>query len=286
MTGFGYETFNLSQTNYTLEIKTLNSRHLEVKVNLPESLSGLEIKIHEKVKKFFSRGQVLISLKEHTNVIESESLIFNYELIEQYITQIDKLKQVYQLKGDLDLESLLKLPNIISFKETSDYQKVETYLLSYLDKVCELVLKSREKEGSQLKLDLLKRSQLLREYLLQIKERLPIIEKAYRERVNKRLLELTNDLSIETHINQEIALLIEKNDITEEVIRLESHLKLLEEALHLNTVIGRRLEFIIQEIQREINTVGSKSNDALLSESVIDFKAELEKIKEQIQNIE
>lgn len=286
MTGFAYVSFNFNHINYTLEIKSLNNRFLDIKINLPETLSNLEMTIHQAVKGYFSRGNIQVTLKEVMHLTQSESVTFDTALIERYLKEIDALKQNYDLKGELSLDSIVQLPNVIAFNERKTSKELESILLSHIVEVCELVVESRKKEGEHLKADLLARSKSLSELLSQIDLRLPLIEKAYKKRISERVLEITNDELIEAHIKQEIALLVEKNDVTEEVTRLRSHLGLFAETIELDRAVGRKLEFIVQEIHREINTVGSKANDALLSEYVIDFKGELEKIREQIQNIE
>ncbi len=286
MTGFAYETFHLNKVNYTLEIKTVNSRYLDIKINLPENYSSLEMAIQKILKKHFSRGRISLTLKESIDLIQSETLRFNYELIERYLKEVKLLKNRYHLREDLSLEFLLQLPNVITFKKEQNSKNLEISLLSYVENICNQAVKSREDEGERLKDDLLKRSHYLRELLLEVDKQSAIMKKYHRKRISERIQATIDNERIEDQIKQEIALLIEKGDITEEITRLESHLKLLETTLHQKTVIGRKLEFIIQEIQREINTVGSKSNDALLSEYVIEFKGELERIREQIQNIE
>lgn len=284
MTGYGRG----EEGSFVAEIRGFNHRYLDISIRLPKSLSILELRIKKVLQDKFSRGRLEVSITRNGKT-ETRSLVVDRELFNQYYKLLEGLKTDFNLKGEVDLTLMASMKEFISFKESEeDIEAAWKDIDGALGDSIEGLLIMRKEEGGFLRGDLLGRIGTVGHYLEMIDRKCPQIVEDYR----KRLLEnvkylLAEGVEIdERRIHFEVALFAERCDITEEIVRIRSHIGQLRKMLDEEGAIGKKLDFLIQEIGREINTVSSKAGDAEISLNVIEIKAELERIREQIQNIE
>lgn len=289
MTGYGIEETYVNGTHLIFEMKSVNHRFLDVKFNMPQSLNSIEPQLKEIVKQYFQRGKVDVYITIIDNSSRAKAVKTDWNLLEQYMEQFNLVSEKYNLDEQLFLNQLMTIPDLFSVQEDVIHSSelIDT-LFSTAQVVCTKVIDMRQSEGDILINDIKKRINLVDNMLLLIEERRPTIINDYRNRILKRIEEYMESHMILDYdkLYQEIALLAEKGDISEEIVRVQSHIKHLHKTINLHEPIGRKLDFIVQELHREVNTVGSKATDENISQSVVNIKSELEKIKEQIQNIE
>lgn len=289
MTGYGTGSGNLEEIQYNIEIRTVNHRFLDMRLHLPNSFNFMENDIKKALKLFFERGRIEVYINFTGSHLVSKTLTTDWTLLDQYIKQYQSVKKRYDLSGTLSIDLLSAIPELFIVEEEDNLPAdLAPVILKSIKHVSKQVLHMREQEGSHLAHDIKSRMNSVHNMLLLIKEQRPQVVKEYRERIRQRIIEYTGGLT-ETDsqlFHQEIALLAEKGDISEELTRLDSHIAHFLETMELNETIGRKLDFIIQEMHREINTVGSKSTEHQIGRLTVQIKSELEKIKEQIQNIE
>ena len=280
MTGFGkYESLLFSK-NISIEIRSLNSKNLDLNIRLPNTLKEFEPLLREKISKKLKRGKIDFNLTIE-NLNETNLNQINKTIIEDYINQLQQINK--SEKSEL-LKLAIKLPDSIKIKKQKLENNFVTKIISLSNKVIDQVIKFRLKEGGSLKKDFNLRIKNLNKFLNKINN----YDLNRKEKISSKLKKIINTLNIEIDKNrfeQELIYYIEKFDINEEKIRLESHLKFFTETLKNEKYNGKKLGFISQEIGREINTIGSKSNDLFIQKLVVEMKNELEKIKEQILNV-
>jgi uncharacterized protein (TIGR00255 family) len=280
MTGFGkYESLLFSK-NISIEIRSLNSKNLDLNIRLPNTLKEFEPLLREKISKKLKRGKIDFNLTIE-NLNETNLNQINKTIIEDYINQLQQINK--SEKTEL-LKIAIKLPDSIKIKKQKLENNFVTKIISLSNKVIDQVIKFRLKEGGSLKKDFNLRIKNLNKFLNKINN----YDLNRKEKISSKLKKIINTLNIEIDKNrfeQELIYYIEKFDINEEKIRLESHLKFFTETLKNEKYNGKKLGFISQEIGREINTIGSKSNDLFIQKIVVEMKDELEKIKEQILNV-
>ncbi|OZU90377.1 YicC family protein [Virgibacillus indicus] len=289
MTGFGRSQENLGNTVITVEIRSVNHRYLDFSVKIPRTFLFLEDKIKRIINSYFERGRVEVYIGIEGEGFVQKKLITDWELMDQFIQQISEVKDRYSLAGDIPVTLLTSFPEMITVQEIEDQpDNLKDLVLKNTEQACEQVLEMRKEEGGFLQCDLEKRMQKIKNTVSLLSERREYAVEAYRERIKKRVEAQIADLDLvdDARLHQEIVLLAEKGDITEEITRLLSHLEHFSETINNGGVIGRKLDFIAQEMHRETNTIGSKSTDPEISESTVLLKGEIEKIKEQVQNIE
>lgn len=289
MTGYGVEARDIEEAHITIEMKSVNHRFLDIKVNLPHSWSFLEEKIKKIIKNYFYRGRIEVYVIIDNDYFIKKTLMTDWNLMDQYVNQYKLAKERYGLTGDLSVSSLSSIPELFKIQEVENQpSELFDYILETTERVCQQVQDSRSIEGEYLKKDIKNRVNSVHNMLLLIKESRPQVIKDYQARIYDRIKEYT-PYAIkldDQQLHQEISLLAEKGDISEELTRLESHISHFNETIDSDKPVGRKLDFIIQEMHREINTIGSKSTDNKISRRAIEIKSEIEKVKEQIQNIE
>jgi len=287
MTGYGRASSPSGEKALTIEIKSVNHRFRDISAKLPSKLSFLDSDIRKEIEKVVIRGKIdtIISFESHG---ETKALEVNIPLAREYYKAITRLKEELAIESNMTLSELASVKDIIKFSDTPvDEDAMRELLFPVLSKALVSLNEMRLKEGETLKSDLLNRLSAIAAASKEIELRQPEQTKLYAAKLTKRIGELSEGIDIdEGRITQEVAIMAEKSDITEEVVRLDSHLKQLREFLKSEDSVGRKLDFLIQEMNREINTIGSKSNDAGISRKVVEMKAEVEKIREQVQNIE
>lgn len=289
MTGYGIETFHLDDLTITVEIRTINSRYLDFKANIPRSLYDLEIEMKKTIQTYIERGRVELYISVSGSRLEERSLHVDWDLMDEYIEKVEAIKARYQLAGDIPLSVITTMDELLSIKEEKQANDdLHNFILSSIETVIKKVVSTRTSEGAFLMKDIEERLSFIADKVSHIDKRKEIVYEEYSKRIKNRIeSHLTEELAFdESQLMQEVALLAEKSDITEEITRLYSHLEHMKQVMSQAGSIGRKLDFIIQEIHREANTVGAKSVDPTISEWVVQIKSELEKMKEQVQNIQ
>lgn len=288
MTGYGRAQILFDDMDVTVEIKAVNHRYFELSVKAPKSYGFLEEKISAALKKRISRGKIEVYVTA-VNLGDSDTLIeVNKEYTDAYIAALKELSQQYGLNYDLSVMKVAQNPEIFKItKKQIDEEAVTSKVLDVLDKATDSFINMRNVEGKRLCDDVLSRIDVIRNKVSFIEDKSPETVRAYREKLEQKIRELIGDVQIdEQRLLTESAIYADKVAVAEETVRLRSHLKQVEELLNKDEPIGRKLDFIIQEMNREANTTGSKSQDIEITNAVVDIKAEIEKIREQIQNLE
>lgn len=288
MTGYGIEVLQMEGTTVTIEIKSVNNRFLDVVPKLPRSLSYMEMDIKKLVQNFFHRGRIEIYITFVGDYI-SRSLQVDWGLMDQYIDQMNQVKERYKLAGEIPMSIIPSIEGLfITNGDGKLSDSMYQLLFHSIEKTCQSVLTNRESEGKYLIKDINNRIKNIDNMLNLINKQKTQVYTFYRDRIQQRIEQHIGD-KIEfdqVQLLQEIALLAEKGDISEEITRLDSHIEHFHSVVDGQQPIGRKLDFILQEMHREINTIGAKSVDAQISKWVVLIKSEIEKVKEQVQNIE
>ena len=288
MTGYGKGEAAREGFRVCVEIHTINRKQLDVSLNLPRSLQILEPKIRETLHARISRGRVNLNLTLAQNALGASGCAIDFELARVYASEMRRLKAELDLSGELTVDTLLRVPGILAnaageLDPEVAWPPIQTALNAALD----ALIAMREQEGRNLSADLTGRLEKLRGIVRDISERSPILTENYRHQLFVRLKTIDKELlPSDERLLKEIAIFADKCDITEELIRLESHFGQLDNLIAQPEPAGRGLDFLIQEIAREFNTLSVKSNDALISQAVVTAKTEIERIREQVQNIE
>lgn len=289
MTGFGRGEFSTDGFTATVEFRSVNSRFCEVSVRLPRTIAERESEIQRLVKGVFSRGRINVQIQiELPSDISSEQQI-NREAAAAYRGLLEELRDAAGLKEPIQLEHILRFPDVFHTVENGGGEADEIWnaVLKALDEGSRKMLEMRRREGEALEKELQDRLTEIETNLLIVEEQAPERLPSARERLRDRLSEIIDDERIDNdRIEFEMALLADRLDIREECVRLRSHIDIFREAVSGDEPVGRKLNFLSQEMNREINTIGSKANDAGLSHVVVRMKEQLEKIREQIENVE
>lgn len=288
MTGFGAATAPLASASIRVEIGGVNRKQTEVAVTLPRAWAALETTVRELVAGAVSRGRVNISVSLQQTAGAAAPITINRERLTALVTQLTELESALGKPVDTSLDALLRL-GVLAEETESDLplETVEAAVVPAVQEALQAFLTLRAQEGANMKQDLLTRINTLRGYRVALMERASGVALRHREALLKRLEESGLPLPADDErIIKEIALFADRCDVTEEMTRLESHLNQFERICDKTEAVGRTLDFLCQEIFRELNTTGSKANDAELAQMVVSAKTELEKIREQVQNIE
>ncbi|MET3194408.1 YicC/YloC family endoribonuclease [Bacillus sp. OAE603] len=282
MTGYGKAILSNEQYKIHIEMKAVNHRYLESIVRMPRQLLAYEDSIKKIVSEYTSRGRVEVFVT--IEGLLQRTLQIDEGLIKQYKEAIENLAVGESIYNPIDL---LKLPEVTTVSEVEQINdNFEQLLVTTTKNACEQFFKSKCKEGNQLKKDLLERLSAIEECKKQITEQAPLVIKSHREKLLAKLADVELANVDEQRLLTEVMVFADRCDISEELVRLASHLELFSETLELKESIGRKLDFIVQEMNREVNTIGSKANSLEISKQVVEIKNNLEKIREQVQNIE
>lgn len=289
MTGFGRGEY--SDTNYSIkiEIKAVNHRYNDISVKLPRHINYLEENIKKVVKNDISRGKVDIYVNLEYISESSIDIKVDMNLAKSYKQALDKINNELNLDGDIRINNVLSLPDIITTqrKEISE-EEIWEVLKNSLNMALDDIMTMKIREGKELEIDMISHLTKIEEVLNKIEERSPLVVAEYKEKLKLRINDLLdNNAEVdEDKLNYEVAYFADKSNINEEIIRLKSHIGQFKNILKEEDTVGRKLDFLIQEMNREINTIGSKASDIEISSQVVDIKAEIEKIREQVQNVE
>ncbi len=289
MTGYGRSEKQNGLFACKAEIRSVNNRFIEINTRLPKFLAALELPLKKLIKSKCARGSfdLFLSLEKEDASGADLEIKPNLGLATQYFKAIKQIKDELGLAGDMPIEALLGVKDIIKTEPLTLDTSQETMILETVEDALSALIKMRQEEGNHLQKDLTERLQGIHQLTRSIQERQPVVLEEYRNRLKEKIKTLTEGMELdETRMAQETALMADRCDISEEITRLGSHLEQFSEFLKKPEPIGRKMEFITQEINRETNTIGSKSVDFQISQNVIEIKSLLEKIREQLQNIE
>ena len=288
MTGYGAAEEILNGRNIRVEIKSVNHRYFEYSARVPRSSGFLEEKLKRLLSGVISRGKVDVGVMIQTVEGTNEEITINKEVAKSYIEALRSVKDEFDLVDDLSLSVVAKFPDVFTVvKAQTDEDALWADVESVAKKAIAAFVEMREVEGEKMKADVLNRAAYIEEKVGFIEKRSPETVKEYRERLYNKMLEVLEGKQIdEARIIQEAAIYSDKVAVDEETVRLRSHIAQLREIVEMNEPVGRKLDFLIQEVNREINTTGSKCSDVEIAQVVVDVKSEIEKIREQIQNIE
>lgn len=289
MTGFGMGEYKDDKYNISVECKTINHKYLDVNPRLPRKVSFLEDRLRQLVKDYISRGRVDMFIKFDTVSSSGAKLVYDEDLAKQYFEILKRIKDGFDLKQEINPVEISKFPEVVSVTEAEDDEEI---LWNALREASEKALMSlsnmRKEEGTKLEKDIRERANLLEKYIDDVERFSNTVVEDYRARLNQRIGEILENPALvdEARLAQEVAIYADKSSITEEIVRFRSHINQLRNTIVNDDSIGRKLDFLIQEMNREVNTIGSKSSAIDITNLVIQIKAELEKIREQVQNIE
>ena len=289
MTGFGRAEVITKERKITVELKSVNHRYLDLSIKMPRKLVFLEGAIRNLMKTYMQRGKVDVFITYEDYTLSCGALKYNKELAGEYLAYIRQMAEEFSLENDVKAGALSRYPDVLTMEEQSvDEDALWAVLEAPLREACEKFAQSRAREGENLKKDLIAKLDGMLELVGQIEERAPKIIAEYREKLEGKVKELLEDTQIdEGRIASEIVIFADKICTDEEVVRLRSHVEHMKATLQSDdSGIGRKLDFIAQEMNREANTILSKANDLETSNIGIELKTEIEKVREQIQNIE
>ena len=288
MTGYGRKKAENDQREVTVEIKSVNHRYLDLNIKVPRIYSFLEEAVKSAVSSRVSRGKVDVFVSVFTKDGKDVKVTPNLELIREYVEALRQVRDTFGLADDISTMGVAQMPDALSIdKEEPDNEAVQQQVLEVVGQALEEYDAMRRAEGARLCQDIVQRAGRIGQLVDHVEERSPQTVEEYRKRISARMQELLGDTEIaEQRILAEAALFADKVSVTEEIVRLRSHLAQLNTMLSADTAVGRKLDFLGQEMNREANTIGSKANDYELAQTVVEIKAEIEKIREQIQNIE
>lgn len=288
MTGFGSSKAVEAGLKVSVEIRSLNHRFCEIMVKLPRAYISLDERIREEVRKRIARGHVEVFVNIDDEGEKRRKVKLDKDLVIAYYNCLRELAEMLDIDCQLSIIQLAQLPEaIVIEQEEEDLEKIWPVVEKALHEALDQVISMRMREGRRILDDLLARKIRMEEILQRISERVPAVNEELFERLKTRLKALLEDSEIdENRLLAEAALYAERSSIAEEVVRLSSHLEQLSGMLSSAEPVGRRIDFLLQEMYREINTIGSKAPDLVISPLVVEFKSELEKMREQIQNVE
>jgi uncharacterized protein (TIGR00255 family) len=289
MTGFGRGESSDGVHSFNVEVKTVNHRYNDIIVKMPKHLLFLEEKVKKHIKKYINRGRVEVYINLEYLADSNIEVNVNIPLALAYKSELENIINLLEIEDDIKLSHLLTLPEVIKTERKEvDEDVVWNCLSKALEVALENVVNMRIKEGIELKKDMETQLIKLESLINEIENRAPLVVSEYKEKLKARVSELIDeDTDIdEERLNFEIVLFADKSDINEEVVRFKSHMKQFYMSLEQDEPVGRKLDFLIQEMNREVNTIGSKANDLEIINNVMDIKTQLEKIREQVQNIE
>ncbi len=285
MTGYGKGTGVFDGRELTIELKTVNHRFLDISIKLPRALIYAEDAIRKVVQSSLARGHVDVFVTLVDKREGATGITVDKSLAREYVRIADELARENGIVNDFGSASLLRIPDVIT-SETVDQDGLTPFIVDVTKKAILGLLEMRRKEGKELIKDLTSRIDAMRDMLKVIEERAPLVAEDYRTRLTDKLTELLGSDIDHTRILQEVAIFTDKANIDEEITRLKAHFVRFDEYSLLDEPVGRKMDFLVQEMNREINTTGSKSNDVTITEQVLKLKNELEKVREQVQNLE
>ena len=288
MTGFGRSEIVKGNRKISVEIKSVNHRYLEAGIKMPKKLNVFESRMRDLLKKYATRGKIDIFINYEDDSESQVNLKFNQNIADEYMAIFNNMSEKYNLKNDMTVGGLARFPEVITMDEVQeDEEELWHFIEEAMKAALEQFVNTRILEGENLKKDLLGKLDHMEELVAFVEKRSPEIMKEYRSKLESKVKELLGDTTIdESRIATEVIIYADKICVDEETVRLRSHIEHARKCLNEEGGIGRKMDFIAQEMNREANTTLSKANDIEISNVAIDLKTEIEKVREQIQNIE
>ncbi len=289
MTGFGRGEADSNGISVTVELKTVNSRYLDISMRLPQVIQDKELDLKEIIQEYVQRGKVNTTVRLDQAGTGEPEITFNKKLVQGYKTMLDDLRDIAGIEKSVTLKDLLQFNDIFETREQDEatLSIIWDLTVEATKTAAAELMRMRKQEGSQLKNDLRQRIDHIEEMLDIIGERTNGRSEETKARLQEKIGNLVESDTLDPErLEMEVAILVDKMDITEEIVRTKSHIKFFREAIEKEQAVGRRLNFLSQEINREINTIGSKANSSEISQFVVQAKESLEQIREQVQNVE
>lgn len=292
MTGFGVGSFRAGENSFEVEVRSVNHRHLDARVRVPRNLSALEPELRARIQARFERGKFDCTLAVPEGAAPPQHLFVDRDAVREYLRAAREIAAACRVQGELRIPELLALPGVARFAEDEvAVGEVRDAALRGLDQALDALAAMRAAEGGALERDLRERLARIDAIADALAQRADVVQEAVRERLRRRAkqLEAETGLLDEARLHQEVTLAADRLDVSEEIVRLRSHTDQFRETLDgagPGRAVGRRLEFLLQELSREANTIGSKGGDTEVAHAVVDLKTELEKVREQVQNVE
>ena len=288
MTGFGRSEIVKGNRKISVEIKSVYHRYLEAGIKMPKKLNVFESRMRDLLKKYATRGKIDIFINYEDDSESQVNLKFNQNIADEYMAIFNNMSEKYNLKNDMTVGGLARFPEVITMDEVQeDEEELWHFIEEAMKAALEQFVNTRILEGENLKKDLLGKLDHMEELVAFVEKRSPEIMKEYRSKLESKVKELLGDTTIdESRIATEVIIYADKICVDEETVRLRSHIEHARKCLNEDGGIGRKMDFIAQEMNREANTTLSKANDIEISNAAIDLKTEIEKVREQIQNIE
>lgn len=288
MTGYGKGSLNLEGREYQIEIKSVNHRYLDINIKMPRTLSYLEETVKKEISEQIKRGKIDVFVTFENNSQEGRNIKINKELAKIYINQLKELAQEENISSNIEVIDIAKFPEILTIKMDEEDEKIKNEIIQATKEATDKIVEMKSIEGQKIAQDLLARIEKIENKIEEISKKSTGLIEEYVVKLEKRIKEILQTEEIDkTRLAQEVVIYADKCSIEEEITRLKSHIYQFKNLItDNNETIGKKLDFIIQEMNRETNTIGSKANNLEITNGVIDIKTELEDIREQIQNIE
>jgi uncharacterized protein (TIGR00255 family) len=288
MTGYGQAQINKSGYQISCEVRSVNHRYLDTNIRMPRRYALLEDNIKEEIKKYVSRGRLEFTINIEKTEAKARNIKVDKDLAITYHRYLKELADDVNISPQIKIIDLFRLPEVFVLEEdVEDVEEIWPILQIALTEAMQSLVAMRNREGNYLIEDILQRTDLIADMVTELEQRSPLVAKEHTDKLRQRISGLIgNELLDEARIYQEAALFAERINATEEIVRLQSHIQHLRQLLQEQNSVGRKCDFLVQEMFREINTIASKANDYEMSRIVVETKAELEKIREQLQNLE
>ena len=289
MTGYGKQSLNVDGREYQIEIKSVNHRYLDINIKMPKTLSYLEETVKKEISGKIKRGKVDVFITYENNSKEGRNITINKELAKLYIEQLKELAEEEKISSNIEVMEIAKFPDILTIKADEEDEKIKQEIIQVTTEATNKIVEMKAIEGEKIAQDLLQRISKIENKIMEISSKSTGLIEEYVVKLEKRIQEILKTEEIDkSRIAQEVVIYADKCSIQEEITRLKSHIYQFRNLItnNQNETIGKKLDFIIQEMNRETNTIGSKANNLEITNGVIDIKTEIEDIREQIQNIE
>lgn len=289
MTGYGKQSLNVDGREYQIEIKSVNHRYLDINIKMPKTLSYLEETVKKEISEKIKRGKVDVFITYENNSKEGRNITINKELAKLYIEQLKELAEEEKISSNIEVMEIAKFPDTLTIKADEEDEKIKQEIIQVTTEATNKIVEMKAIEGEKIAQDLLQRISKIENKIMEISSKSTGLIEEYVVKLEKRIQEILKTEEIDkSRIAQEVVIYADKCSIQEEITRLKSHIYQFRNLItnNQNETIGKKLDFIIQEMNRETNTIGSKANNLEITNGVIDIKTEIEDIREQIQNIE
>ncbi|MFZ5975965.1 MAG: YicC/YloC family endoribonuclease [Bacillota bacterium] len=288
MTGFGRSIVSRDGRELQVELKSVNHRYLDISVRMPKALGALEDMVRKLLAAKLARGHIDVFISYRNTAQSSRKVHVDLGLLGAYLDAFTSIEDRFHLQNDITLLGAGRLPDVLTVADVpEDEEVISAMLTDALEEAVGSVLRMRAAEGEHLLGDMLQRLDLIRDRLKIIEQRSPVVVLEYKEKLEERIAALMQGTVPDTNrLQTEVAVFADRSSITEEIVRLKSHLTQFARTANAGGAAGRKLDFMVQEMNREVNTIGSKANDLDITNSVLEIKGEIEKIREQVQNIE